>query len=164
MGLGGLGNPIVLVLLALPLILIIVGIFRRPRGGAHRSVGPIRALSLLILNLNNFKGRSSRGAYWWASILWATLIVTALAGIISGVSLVVPEAGVLLTGVSFIGFYLTLAVYVRRLHDVGMSGWHYLWNFTIIGGMVLVLFLATAGKGEENKYGPDIEAGTSSDG
>jgi uncharacterized membrane protein YhaH (DUF805 family) len=152
MGLGGLGNPIVLVILVLPLVLIIAGVLRRPRGGPQRSVGPIQALTLLINNLFNFQGRSSRGAYWWG-YFWVGVFQSLVGGVFSVL------APVLAPLVSLVSVLMLLAVGVRRLHDVGLSGWHALWNLTIIGGIVLLFFLATAGKGEENRFGLDQEAG-----
>ena len=49
-----------------------------------------------------------------------------------------------------------LAVLVRRLHDVGKSGW---WFFIelipLIGGIWLLLLLVTDSNPGENKYGPN---------
>jgi len=48
----------------------------------------------------------------------------------------------------------SLAVGVRRLHDVGKSGWFYLISFIPLIGLIwlLVLFF-TDGKSESNKWG-----------
>ena len=49
-----------------------------------------------------------------------------------------------------------LAVLVRRLHDIGKSGW---WIFIslvpLIGSIVLLVFLATDSQPGENQYGPN---------
>jgi uncharacterized membrane protein YhaH (DUF805 family) len=51
-------------------------------------------------------------------------------------------------------FLPTLAITVRRLHDIGKSGWWILIDFIpIVGVIVLIVFLATPGNAESNKYG-----------
>jgi uncharacterized membrane protein YhaH (DUF805 family) len=48
----------------------------------------------------------------------------------------------------------TIAIMVRRLHDIGKSGWWILIVFIpIVGPIVLIVFLATPGNAESNKYG-----------
>jgi hypothetical protein len=53
-----------------------------------------------------------------------------------------------------------LAVFVRRLHDTGRSGW---WFFIglipIVGAIILIVFLATEGDQGQNAYGPDPKQG-----
>lgn len=48
----------------------------------------------------------------------------------------------------------TLAVAVRRLHDTGRSGWLLLVALIPFAGLVLLVFLLTAGDEGENRYGP----------
>ena len=52
-----------------------------------------------------------------------------------------------------------LAVAIRRLHDVGRSGWWLLIMFTIVGILVLLYWYVQPGQRSENKFGPDKEAG-----
>ena len=42
---------------------------------------------------------------------------------------------------------------VRRLHDIGRSGWWYLLTFTIIGILVLLFWAIEESQKGENKYG-----------
>jgi uncharacterized membrane protein YhaH (DUF805 family) len=52
-----------------------------------------------------------------------------------------------------------LAVCVRRLHDVGKSGWMLLIVFIpFIGAIWLLVLYCTAGDQGDNKYGPDPKA------
>ena len=52
-----------------------------------------------------------------------------------------------------------LALVVRRLHDLGKSGWFYLIIlFPIIGALVLLVFFCIEGQKEDNKWGPDPKA------
>ena len=46
------------------------------------------------------------------------------------------------------------AVSVRRLHDIGKSGWNLLWFFVpIIGWLVLIVYLCTDSQRCSNKWG-----------
>ena len=103
-----------------------------------------------------FKGRASRSEYWWFALLgflfaWP-LLLTEL------------ENGIWYSILSFVYFMLTLsvvipgaAVWTRRMHDVGKSGWSWLLIFIPIIGVVMI-FRRLTKKGDEgeNKYGePD---------
>jgi uncharacterized membrane protein YhaH (DUF805 family) len=46
-----------------------------------------------------------------------------------------------------------LAATVRRLHDIGRTGWWILIAFTIIGIIVLIVFYATDSEKATNQYG-----------
>ena len=49
----------------------------------------------------------------------------------------------------------SIAVAVRRLHDIGRSGWWYLLIFVpIIGWIVLLVFFCTRGEDGPNQWGP----------
>ena len=53
-------------------------------------------------------------------------------------------------------FIPTLAVQVRRLHDVDRSGWWVLMYFTIIGYFFpLIYWLCKRGTEGANRFGPD---------
>lgn len=48
-----------------------------------------------------------------------------------------------------------LAAGVRRLHDTGRSGWWLLVSLVpIVGGIILLVLLASAGEPGPNRYGP----------
>jgi uncharacterized membrane protein YhaH (DUF805 family) len=47
------------------------------------------------------------------------------------------------------------AVFIRRLHDTNRSGWWWLVSFIpLVGGIVLLVFLATPGDQGDNDFGP----------
>ncbi|MBO3731718.1 DUF805 domain-containing protein [Glycomyces niveus] len=53
----------------------------------------------------------------------------------------------------------TIAVFVRRLHDVDKSGWWYLINFVPgVGGIILLIICIPEGAQGTNQYGPDPKA------
>ncbi len=75
--------------------------------------------SALVKNYCNFKGRASRSEYWWFVLLNVTLKF-----VVVGVSIFSEEVGTILSyGVSLALFLPGLGLSVRRLHDIGKSGW-----------------------------------------
>ena len=60
---------------------------------------------------------------------------------------------------ALIHFIPGLAVIVRRLHDVGKSGWFYLIVLIPFIGLIWLLILyCTDGQKEDNKWGPNPKA------
>lgn len=106
-----------------------------------------------------FKGRASKSEYWWFVALtflfaWPLLLSE-------------TKEGSWYSFLSFVYFLLTLsvlmplmAVWARRMHDVGKSGWSWALIFIPIVGFILLFRLATKdGDLEANKYGnPDNQA------
>ena len=64
-----------------------------------------------------FTGRASRSEYWWWALF--TFLVGVVCNIIGGVLGITWLSGI----VSLALFIPGLAVLVRRLHDINMSGW-----------------------------------------
>ena len=77
----------------------------------------------------DFKGRARRTEYWYWTLF--AIIVNVVAAILDG-----GEEGLLTMLVSLILFIPGLSVTVRRLHDIGRSGW---W----LGGYFLISVIAT---------------------
>ncbi|WP_291147757.1 DUF805 domain-containing protein [Flavobacterium sp. UBA7680] len=108
-------------------------------------------------NYANFKGRAMRSEYWYytlASIIIAILLFTidTFAGLTYGAG----QAGVLRSLYSLLVLIPGFAVLVRRLHDVGKSGWFFLIVFIPLAGVIwLLIVLCTEGEDRTNKYGPD---------
>ena len=105
------------------------------------------AISLAFKNYVNFKGRSTRAEYWWFFLFTFTLsIVTQIIDSFSslGVTNFISSLIVLLP---------SLAVGVRRLHDIGKSGWWLLLWFAVIVGWVILLVWSVRKSDGPNKYG-----------
>jgi uncharacterized membrane protein YhaH (DUF805 family) len=49
----------------------------------------------------------------------------------------------------------TIAISIRRLHDIGKSGWFYLLVFVPIISLVLIYFFVLDSQPGENQYGPN---------
>ena len=102
-----------------------------------------------------FSGRARRKEYWYF-VLFGTLISIVLMisdGIIGTFN---PAVGIgMLGGIYTLATLLpSIAVMVRRLHDTNHSGW-WAWIvfIPIVGFIVLMIFLASNSKPEENQYG-----------
>lgn len=122
---------------------------------SHRKVSFAQSFVLFFKNYANFSGRSSRSAYWFW-ILWATIIsifIEVIRAVSVDIAVLVDLAWTLGTIVP------TVAIAVRRLHDVGRSGWWQLIALTVVGIIPLFIWFVRAGDSETNKYGDNVEAG-----
>ncbi len=101
----------------------------------------------------DFSGRARRQEYWMFALFYFLIFIAAI--VFS--SLLGDTVGTLLIVlIALIHFIPTLAVAIRRLHDIGKSGWMILIAFIpIIGFIWLIVLYATEGTYGENQYGPD---------
>ncbi len=95
------------------------------------------AISSGFQNYTNFKGRASRAEYWW----WA-LFTVILSILLSSISDSLGNLGSLVT------LLPSIAVAIRRVHDVDRAGW-----FILVPIYNLVLVLRRGDSGE-NRFGP----------
>ena len=106
----------------------------------------------------DFKGRARRAEYW-NFVLFNVLISIALTLIdifIIGIDPFAGESGILSNLYSLAVFLPSLGVLVRRLHDVGKSGWFFLIVLIpLIGAIWLLILLFIDGEQGENKWGPN---------
>ena len=111
--------------------------------------------NVLINNYAGFSGRASRSEYWWFSLF------SFLAGFTTGLIDAVLF-GWEMTDPTYLSWLLQLAfilpglaVSVRRLHDLGKSGWNLLFVFIpLVGFILLLVWCCTDGEGVPNAYGP----------
>lgn len=96
-------------------------------------------LSYYFSHYATFNGRARRQEYWYIA-LWNLIF-----GIIPGIDVI----WVLVTIIP------SFALSVRRLHDVGKSGWWLLISLIpVIGAIVLFVWSVTDSEPHENQYGP----------
>ena len=121
-------------------------------------------LKVMRDNYANFKGRARRKEYWMyvlvqSIIMIGLMILDSILGLdfeLQGISL--GYGYLYLIGV-IVHFIPSLAVLVRRLHDVGKSGWFYfIFLIPIIGIIWLLVLYCTEGQKQDNKWGPDPKA------
>ena len=120
------------------------------------------AVELFFKNYSNFSGRSSRSAYWWwflASSLLGILVAIIDMMIMGADPWMQSNYGPVESIVTLALLVPNIAINVRRLHDVGKSGWWILIVFTIIGIIPWFIWLVREGNDGANKFGEDIEAG-----
>jgi uncharacterized membrane protein YhaH (DUF805 family) len=101
-------------------------------------------------NYANFSGRATRSAYWYWVLFQVVLSIAA-----SIIDSMVGGVGIL-NAIVGLGLLLpSLAVGVRRLHDIGKSGWNILWALIpILGALYLLYLYVQPSSPEANAYGP----------
>lgn len=118
----------------------------------------------------NANGRATRGEYWsfvlfcWIFLLAPTILGLAIAGGDFYQYGDDPSAGAivlwLLAGLAYLVFIIpSITVMIRRIHDLGLSGWLVLLGFIpYVGGLVLFVMSLVPGQKGSNKHGPDPQA------
>jgi uncharacterized membrane protein YhaH (DUF805 family) len=134
--------------------------------------GLFEAIGVCFSKYGTFTGRAARWEFWWWS-LFQFLVVAAFD------AMVVPQEmrdvmSAMATGVappldptqsivqligslfSLVLFLPTLAVTVRRLHDIGKSGWWYFFGLIpVVGWITLLVWFCRKGTNGGNLYGAD---------
>ncbi len=125
-----------------------------------------QAVKSYFLKWNDFRSRSSRSEYWWATLFvtLASFPVGLIVGLVIGflsvtagfseTAMDIVLAIVMLPVQIFIIIASTCLV-IRRLHDVDKSGWWYLIIFTIIGMIPLLIWYCSKGTDGDNRFGKD---------
>ena len=105
----------------------------------------------------DFTGRARRSEYWYFVLF--NFIVSILIGLSLGVIaglLNVPALVYLAYLWSLAVFIPSLAVSVRRLHDIGRSGWWVLLSLLpLVGAIILIIWHCTDSQPGANQYGPN---------
>ncbi|MEG2893602.1 MAG: DUF805 domain-containing protein, partial [Clostridium sp.] len=96
-----------------------------------------------------FQGRARRREYW--SFVLVNLIVGAAIGLID---ILLGGTGIFVGLYGLAIFIPGLALTIRRLHDVNLSGWWYLIIIVPFGGIVLFVFTVMDTKPGPNRFGP----------
>ncbi len=113
-------------------------------------------------NYANFKGRARRSEYWYFAlangiISFSLIIIGVIVGTLFGDAVtggIIGYALVILYSLATL--FPSLGVLVRRLHDVGKSGWFYFVSLIPLAGPIWILILlCTDGDYGSNDYGSD---------
>lgn len=110
-----------------------------------------------------FSGRARRKEYWGYILFWtialfavcfAGLIADGAAGNLDGGD--VPLLTMVASGLFMLATFLPgLTITVRRIHDLGLSGWFYLLVFIpSIGALIILVMTLIPGRKQENRWGP----------
>lgn len=111
----------------------------------------------VMRNYANFSGRARRKEYWMFILFnFIFACAAAIADNILGITFGQIGYGFLYFAYGLVTFIPSTAVSVRRLHDVGKSGWFLLIALIpIIGAIWLLVLMCIDGDHGDNKYGPN---------
>ncbi len=108
------------------------------------SVTFIEAIKLYFTRYTDFSTRSRRSEYWFA-FLFTSLV----SGFISAI---IPDLGWIWSLATLIP---SLALSIRRLHDIGKSAWWLLISLIpLVGGIILLVFTCKDSEPGANQWGP----------
>lgn len=108
--------------------------------------------TVLTQKYADFNGRAPRSEYWWFVLAYviAYIVIAIVGGILGRVGAFLP----LLLALALI--VPSIAVSVRRLHDIDKSGWWVLIALVpLVGGLILLYFTVQRGTVGPNQYGED---------
>lgn len=109
--------------------------------------------SICLSKFADFSGRARRREYWTfvlVNCLIALLLMTL--GLAFGEDS--PASNIMVTIFYLIMLVPNLSVSVRRLHDIGKSGWYmFLSLIPLIGGLILLIWSLMDSEPGENQYG-----------
>ncbi len=111
-----------------------------------------------------FSGRSRRKEYWSFSLINSLIVLVYIGMLFFGVYISSGDESVfnsvqMIANVLYYGYAIAslvpgLAVLIRRLHDIGKSGWWYFIGLIpVIGTIVLIVFLCKDSDPGLNEYG-----------
>lgn len=103
---------------------------------ANPSISFVEAIKLYFSNYVNFSGRSRRSEYWYV-VLFNVVVMLILS--------VLPKSLAFIGTIWSLGTLLpSIALFIRRLHDIGKSGWWILLNLIPVVGSIWLLVLAAS--------------------
>ena len=116
----------------------------------------IEAVKSVFSHYVDFSGRARRSEYWYFFLftLLVNVVTRGLAVAVDTLSFVqiIASLAMLLPG---------LAVAVRRLHDIGKSGWCLLFVLIpLVGSIILIVWYCKDSQPGDNQYGPNPKAVT----
>jgi uncharacterized membrane protein YhaH (DUF805 family) len=111
----------------------------------------IESIKAVLTNYVGFTGRAGRPEFWWFQLF--SVLVSVVFSTLSGGN-TSSFFGVIGSLASLALFLPSLAVGVRRLHDIGRSGWYLLLALIpLVGAIILIVWFARRGDDIGNAYG-----------
>jgi len=118
------------------------------------------AVKTCFSKYSEFSGRARPSEYWWW-VLFSVLVQTVTYVLLITVLATGGDSGSMTSVVVIIWVIVwaalllpSLSVLVRRFHDTGKSGWFFfLGLIPLVGPIILIVFLVTAGDPGANQYG-----------
>jgi uncharacterized membrane protein YhaH (DUF805 family) len=104
-------------------------------------------------NFANSAGRASRSEYWYWTLFSLLIDVVSLAA--DRAFFPTSEWGPIGIATSLWLLLPSVAVSMRRLHDINRTGYWVLLVFTIVGLIPIIIWALQKGTDGDNDYGPD---------
>ncbi len=105
------------------------------------------------------KGRAPRSAYWYWILFYIllNLVCVNIDNFLAGGTMTPDhQSGPVELSFLLLVFLPTIALSVRRLHDINRSGWWLLIaTIPVIGAIVLIIWHCTKGTEGDNRFGAD---------
>ena len=113
-----------------------------------------QAIASGFRNYIGFEGRACRSEFWfWILFTFIAGIVTA---ILDWVLFADNELSPINTLFNLAVLLPSIAVQIRRLHDINRTGWWWLlWFVPIVGWIVLIVWAIQRGDETNNRFGAD---------
>ena len=114
-------------------------------------------------NFTNFWGRSGRSEFWFWLLYANVFLLLGGLGVLLFVRLedVMAPLAILYLSITAVVLLPSLAVSVRRLHDIGRSGWWLFIHFVpVVGPLLLLYFFVQPSDEEQDRYGPVPQPGS----
>lgn len=117
---------------------------------------------VVLENYANFSGRARRSEYWYYTLMNLIFVIIAMIlDKVLGINFDPLPYGPIYALYALAVLVPGLAVAVRRLHDVGKSGWFMLIALVpLIGGIWLLVLFCTDSEAGDNQYGPNPKSAT----
>jgi uncharacterized membrane protein YhaH (DUF805 family) len=111
------------------------------------------AIASVLGHYATFSGRAPRSEFWyWALFNFiVSIVAVGVDTMIFSESEFSPVASILALGL----LLPNISVGIRRLHDIGRTGWWFLIAFTGIGVILLLVWACMKGTTGPNGYGQD---------
>ena len=120
----------------------------------RRPMSFVEAISSGFRNYANFSGRAVRSEDWYW-VLFAAIVLIVFGAIdkslYPGIAMGPFSYVTMVVGLALI--LPSLAVSVRRLHDIDRTGWWVLIGLTFIGTLVLIYWACRPGTSGSNRFG-----------
>ena len=114
------------------------------------------AIKSVFSQYAGFSGRARRSEYWYFVLF--NFIVSFVLGLLGQAASIFS----ILSGIVSLALLVPgLAVAIRRLHDIGKSGWYLLFVLIpLVGSIILITWCCKDSDPGDNAYGPNPKAGS----
>lgn len=142
-------------------------------------MGFVEAVKSFYGRYFDFATRSSRSEYWWVMLFFTVIYIALMIPLFGAMGASIEQAGAgdplavygpifSVAGIPFILFMLinfipSIALAIRRLHDLDKSGWFYLLFVVLsmipfiglLAAIGWIVFMCMRGTVGDNRFGPD---------